>query len=112
MHDEPNRLLAFARSLPEDKVVLVMNYGSTKRKVMLPVGRPGQLVAVITPHLQGRSVPSFGRTRKSEKPDRSKALRQAFSGSRQFVNDRGEVRVWVEPMSVRIILISEKEPKR
>ncbi len=89
-----------------------MNYGDTKRKVMLPVGRPGQLVAVVTPHLQGRSMPSFGRKPKSKKPDRSKPMLQAFSGSRQFVNDLGEVRVWVDPMSVRIILVSDKEPKR
>ncbi len=112
MLDERKRLLAFARSLPGDEVVLVMNYGDTKRKVMVPVGRPGQLVAVITPHLQGRTMPNFPRTPKSEKPDLSKPMRQAFSGSRQFVNDLGEVRVWVEPMSVRIILISDKEPRR
>jgi len=112
MLDEGNRVLAFARSLPGDEVVLVMNYGKTKRKIMLPVGRPGQLVAIVTPHLQGRTMPNFGRTPKPEKPDLSKPERQAFSGSRQFVSDLGEVRLWVEPMSVRIILVSDDEPRR
>jgi len=111
MLDEDRRVLAFARSLPGDEVVLVMNYGNKKQKVMLPVGRPGQLVAVITPHLEGRSF-SFGRSSARETPDRSKPVRQAFSGSRQFVNDLGQVRVWVDPMSVRIILVNDNEPKR
>lgn len=112
MLDERRRILAFARSLPGDDVIVVMNYGDTKQKVMLPAGNPGQLVAVITPHLQGRTMPRFGRGAQPEAPDRSKPLRQQFSGSRQFVNDMGEVRVWVEPMSVRFILVNDREPRR
>jgi len=110
--DEANRVAAFARSLPGDEVILVMNYGTTKRKVMVPAGRPGQLVAVITPHLQGKSMPNFRRGRQPEKPDRTKPMRQTFSGSRQFIDDSGEARIWVDPMSVRIVLVNDQEPTR
>ncbi|MCH8900553.1 MAG: hypothetical protein IH942_08720, partial [Acidobacteria bacterium] len=39
--DEERKLLALSRSLPGDEIILLMNYGNTKQKVKLTVGRPG-----------------------------------------------------------------------
>ncbi len=108
--EKERRVLSLARSLPGDDVVLVMNYGSEKQLVNLPAGRPGQLVAVLSPQLDPAAARS-GSRQGPAKQDITKRTRLQVGGSRQFVNDEGRVRVWVNPMSVRVILVSDKEPR-
>lgn len=111
--DEQARTLAFGRAMDGEEVIVLANYGDTKRKFMVTAGVPGQMVAVITPHLLGKSL------RRRPKPDGDgdgPAFPQPtpleFSGSRQFVNNNGQIRVWVEPMSARLAVIRDKEPRR
>jgi glycosidase len=111
--DDANKVLAFARSLPGDEIILVMNYGARKQKVMLPAGKPGQLVAVFSPQVQ----PSEKRSpRKANTPeaaaDTEKVEPLGVGGSRQFVNPEGKIRIWVAPMSVRVVFVNDKEPRR
>jgi len=109
--DEQARTLAFGRAIEGEEVIVLANYGDTKCKFMVTAGVPGQMVAVITPHLQGKSL------RRRPKPEGDgpafpKPTALEFSGSRQFVNNHGQIRVWVEPMSVRLAVIRDKEPRR
>ncbi len=106
--DEDQEILAFARTLPLEEVVLVMNYGSEKRLVNLPAGRPRELVAVLSPQLDPGAARGRAR-RTSATHDYSKRAELQVGGSRQFVNDGGRIRVWVNPMSARVVLASGPE---
>jgi hypothetical protein len=102
--DDANKVLAFARSMPDEEVVLVMNYGDAKQLVMLPAGKPGQLVGVRSPHLKsprGAKKPMDTRSPDSEFPPLSVA------GARQFVGPEGKIRMWLDPMSVRVVFLNE-----
>ncbi|MCH7841086.1 MAG: hypothetical protein IID38_12745, partial [Planctomycetes bacterium] len=140
--DEEHRIFAFARSLPGDEVILVVNYGKTKQKVVLPAGKPGQLVGVLSPQIkppplrakavQGKNVrrpgpvrpPAAGQNasvmadaetttgRANGAPGYSRIRRLRMGGSRQFVNAQGRIVLWVNPMSIRVVLVNDKEPRR
>lgn len=111
--DDENKVLAFARTLPGDEIILVMNYGAKKQMVMLPAGKPGQLVAVFSPQVQPSEK---GSPRKAKTPeaaaDNDKIEPLGVGGSRQFVNSEGKIRIWVAPMSVRVVFVNDKEPRR
>jgi len=100
--DNERKLLAFSRSLPGDEVILLMNYGSAKQEVTLPAGRPGQLVAVLSPQVKVPAKPS------RPSPDAAKFKRLQVGGSRQFVSPQGNISLWVNPMSVRVVLLNDK----
>lgn len=102
MLDEANHILAFARTYQNEEVILVMNFSSTKQKVMLPAGKPGQIVVTLSPHLTQRPV------RGEKKIDYTKIRRLSVGAARQFVNKEGKIRMWLDPMSVRVVLISDK----
>lgn len=102
MLDEENHILAFARSYNNEEVILVMNYGSTKQKVMLPAGIPGQKVITLSPHLTRRPA------RGEKKIDYTAIRRLSVGAARQFVNKEGKIRMWIDPMSVRVVLITNK----
>ncbi len=113
--DEKNKVLSFARSLPGDEVILVMNYGDSKQKVMLPAGKPGQLVAVFSPQVQPaeRGIPRKQKKAEAKsEDDPAKVEPLGVGGSRQFVNNDGLIRLWVAPMSVRVVFVNDKEPRR
>jgi glycosidase len=100
--DEKRALLAFARSLPGDEVILVVNYGKTKHKVMLPAGRPGRLAGVLGPRLNPMPPPD---------PKGDKLIRPlSVGGSRRIVSDAGTIRLWIDPMSVRLVLVRDEPP--
>jgi hypothetical protein len=90
-------------------VILVVNYGSAKQKVSLPAGKPGQLVALMSPQL--KVPPKKGPGGSSIAPDISKIMRLQVGGSRQFVNPEGSISLWVNPMSVRVVFVSDNEPR-
>lgn len=110
LHDEENKVFSFARTLPGDEVILVMNYGDKKRKVMLPIGKPGQMVVALTPMID----PSRSRLARftKEKYDHTKIAPLPVGGGRAFVNKDGKVRVWVDAMSIRVVLVNDNEPRR
>jgi hypothetical protein len=102
--DDANSVLAFARSMHDQEIILVVNYGDAKQLVMLPAGKPGQMVGVRSPHL----VPPRG----VKKPDNAAALDGelaplSVAGARQFVGPEGKIRMWLDPMSVRIVFLDE-----
>ena len=105
--DEERKVLAFARSLPGDEVILVMNYGGTKHEVQLSAGTPGQLVALLSPQVK-RPSPSAKVPTDSAPSDLTKLAPLHMGGSRQFVDAEGRISVWVNPMSVRVILLNDK----
>ena len=103
--DGERRLLAFARSTGEAEVIVLMNYGATKQQVMLPAGRPGMKVSVLTPLIDpNRKLPFRGNTSSSK--DRISPRRMA--ASRQVIKDDGLARLWVDPMSIRVVLTSSE----
>lgn len=104
--DDERKLLAFARSLPGDEVILLMNYGSAKQKVALPVGKPDQLAAVLSPQVKAPAKKDAEATRPA--PDAGKFKPLQVGGSRQFVNPQGTISLWVDPMSVRVVLLNDK----
>jgi glycosidase len=52
LQDEERRVFAVSRSLPGDRVILVVNYGDKKQKIMLPVGEPGTMVGLLSPNIK------------------------------------------------------------
>ncbi len=110
LNDAENKIFSFARTLPGDEVILVMNYGDKKQKVMLPAGVPGQMVVAMTPMID----PSKSRLAKLTKGkyDHTKIAPLPVGGGRAFVNKEGKVRLWVAPMSIRVVLVNDKEPRR
>jgi hypothetical protein len=104
--DEDRKLWAFARSLPGDELIVLVNAAPIKQKVMIPVGRPGQLIGLLIPQLLPASKPGKDR---SGKPIAAKPAVLSVNGSRVFANGKGEIRLWISPMSIRIILVTDKE---
>ncbi len=104
--DDERKLLAFSRSLPGEDVILLMNYGSVKQEVALTVGKPGQLVVVLSPQVKGPTKKGADSSRPIK--DDAKLKRLHVGGSRQFVNPLGTISLWVSPMSVRVILLNDK----
>ena len=49
--DEKRRILAFARTLLGDEVILVMNYGQKKQVAKIPTSRPRLMVGLLAPGL-------------------------------------------------------------
>jgi hypothetical protein len=100
--DDANGVLAFARSMPDQEIILVVNYGDAKQLVMLPAGKPGQVVGVRSPHLK----PPRG-TKKTNGAAGSDGEFGPLSvaGARQFVGPEGKIRMWLDPMSVRVVFL-------
>lgn len=100
--DDASKVLAFSRPMPDQEIILVVNYGDAKQLVMLPAGKPGQMVGVRSPHL----VPPRG----TKKPAGIAATEGEFAplsvaGARQFVGPEGKIRMWLDPMSVRVVFL-------
>ena len=106
MSDEARHVFAFARSLPGNEAVLVVNYGDTKQRVILQVGKPGELVGVLSPALDPLALPK-GLEKFSAPQAAGKIRPLRMGGSRQYVDTGGHVRLSVDPMSVRVVLIKD-----
>jgi glycosidase len=101
--DQARGLLAFARSIPGDEVALLINYGDAKQKVMLPVGKPGQMIGVLGPRLRPMPAPD---------PKSGKLIRPlGVGGSRRIVDDAGTTRIWINPMTVRLVIVTDEPPR-
>ena len=82
-----------------------MNYGPTKQKVMLAVGRAGQKIGVLSPILDPKRQLFFGKPA-AKSLDRISPRRMGASS--QVVNADGLARLWVDPMSIRVVLVYDE----
>jgi len=86
-----------------------MNYGSQKQEVKLPAGRP----ASSSP-AQSRNQaapPQVVRGCIAPPVDHTAVRALRTGGSRQFVDPQGKIRLWVNPMSIRVVLVNDNEPR-
>jgi glycosidase len=97
--DDANKVIAFSRSMPDQELILVINYGDAKQLVMLPAGKPGQMVGVRSPHLK----PPRGAKKPADSDGEFALL--SVAGARQFVGPEGRIRMWLDPMSVRVVFL-------
>jgi len=104
--DDECKLIAFARSLTGDEVILLMNYGPVKQEVALPAGKLGQLVIVLSPLV--KATVKEGVETILPTPDAATFKRLQVGGSMQFVNPQGTISLWVNPMSIRVVLLNDK----
>lgn len=100
MADEARGLLAFARTLPGDEVILLINFGKKKEEVHFSVGTPGQMITLLGPRLIDMKPPGAG-SGKLIAPLR-------VGGSRRIVKPDGTIRFWINPNCVRLIFVAEK----
>ena len=106
--DEKRHLLAFARTLPGDEAIVVMNYGDRQQRATIPVGKPRQLVGIVTPELKpGKPHPLL--KRRSAAPDSTGIPRLRLGGNQQFTDGRGEIALSVKPGTVRVLLIRTQD---
>jgi glycosidase len=107
--DEKRGLLAVGRTLPGYEVILLINYGDAKHKVMLQAGKPGQLVGVLGPRLG--ATPRKKRSKATPGPKDGRIIQPlGVGGSRRFVDAKGRIRLWLNPMSVRVVLVRDDPP--
>ncbi len=106
--DEPHQLFAFARTLPGDEVIVLINYGTEKRKAIVPTSLPGKMIGVLIPYVAAEKQ----KPKPGDPPDIRPATKDVFrvNGSRQFANDKGEINFWIGPKSARVIIANEKGP--
>ena len=108
--DGQRPILAFARSLPGEEVIVIINAGEGTEEVVLSVGWPGQLVGIVNPELApGPLHPLLQRKQIAEGGDKKSALR--LFGSRQFADDWGDITVKVSPQSIRLVIVKDEEPR-
>jgi len=105
--DTERSLFAFARVLPDDEAIMIVNFGSTKQVVTMEAGRPGQIVGVLSPRL-GDVGPPLVRRGKATAPKSTYIQPQRLGGSRQIVTPNGEIRVPIEAMSMRLVLVRKE----
>lgn len=90
--DSDRKILSFARTVPEEEVIVVMNYGSGKQRLKVPIGRADKVVGILTPQLR---------------PKKGSGSTLNTDGVRQTSNKQGEVTITVDPMSIRIIVVPD-----
>jgi glycosidase len=95
--DGDRGLLTVTRSNETGDVLLVINFGEAKHEVRLTVGTPGQMVGFVGPRLIDMPPPQPG-SEKLVKP-------LMVGGSRRIVKPDGSTRFWINPMTVRLILV-------
>ena len=108
--DNKPSIIAFARSLSDEEIIVIINRGKRTEKVQVSVGWPGQLVGIINPELvPGPLHPLLQRRQAVEGGDKKSALR--LFGSRQYADDWGDITVTVSPQSIRLVIVKNEEPR-
>lgn len=108
--DNKRSIIAFARSLSDEEVIVIINSGNRTEKVDVSVGWPGQLVGIINPELvPGPLHPLLQRRQAVQGGDKKSALR--VFGSRQYADDWGDIAVMVSPQSIRLVIVKDEEPR-
>jgi hypothetical protein len=107
--EEPDKgLFAFARSLPGDEIIVLVNDGKEKQKAMVPTGAPRRWIGVLVPHL-ALERPG-GRRGDAEKAEARPRRVFRLNGSRQQADAEGRIRVWISAKSVLLIVASDRGP--
>ena len=105
--DEKQRVLAFARALPGDEVIVVINFGDTPQRVKVPTGCPGQLIGVVTPELTPGPPHPFFKNRAAAEP--ASAIPQLrLGGNQQYADESGNLSVSLKPQTIRLLLLKGK----
>lgn len=112
--DGARKTFAFARSLPREKVVVVLNLSNEKRDVTVDVGEPGRhsrlkparglMAVVFSPDIHGTLL-------NRNKPKREDSLEIAhlrMGGNRQPADSTGRISLWLRPMSVRVVVMRDR----
>ncbi len=108
--DEERPILVFARSLPGDKVIVIINGGKGREEVALSIGWPGRMVGIVNPELSpGPLHPLLQKKQIAAGGDKKSALR--LFGSRQFADEWGDITVTVSPQSIRLVIVKDEEPR-
>lgn len=92
--DDKLGVLAIAREVPGRQVVTVVHTAGGRKKLPLKLGRPGQVLGVLSPNprpLKGKGGLQLG-------------------GSRQYVGIDGVAVLALDPMSMRIVLVWDEMP--
>ena len=109
--DGEKKVLIFGRKVQGKEVVLALNYGDQPQRVKFALGKPGQLVGVLTPQLTARM-----RNRSANQPARRSASTKIpelnYGKGRQPVNQAGEVTLDLKPQSMRLLLAWDEEPQK
>lgn len=109
--DGKKQVLIFGRKTPGKEVVLAMNYGDQPQRVKFELGKPGQLVGVLTPQLAARA-----RKQSTNQPARRSASTKIpdlnYGKGRQPVNRNGQVTLDLKPQSMRLLLVWDEEPQK
>ncbi|RME36223.1 MAG: hypothetical protein D6788_12050 [Planctomycetota bacterium] len=107
--DGKREILAFARELPGERVIVVLNLNGKRQQVIIPAGKPGTMVGILTPQLhpvrtkQGVQPPFFPNRKGPIAPLR-------VTGTRQFLDTGGHATFWIEPVNVALVVVQEKAP--
>jgi len=108
--DAEHHLLAFARLMPGDSIIMVMNYGETLKEASVPTSKPKHLLGVLEPQL--RPIDEEGKDSKATNAKTVSGVPEfRLTGSRQFSNERGMTTLWVPPKSVKLVLVNDDEPR-
>jgi hypothetical protein len=108
--DRERKLWAYSRLLPREKVILVQNHGNTREWVKITAGNPGQLVTVLRPQLD----PAWLQTQRvppKTLPDVTKIPEMPIGTDQQITSGKGEIGLWMDSMSVSLLLISDEEAR-
>lgn len=104
MHDAARKVFALTRSLPDDEVILLVNYGEGKQQLTLTAGKPGQMVGVLSPRFEQPKLRQS--LRQPPKPKDEGSITPLYlGGSRQYVDPDGHIHVWIDPMAVQFVVV-------
>ena len=117
--DGEKQVLVFGRKVPGKEVVLALNYGDNPQRVKFALGKPGQLVGVLTPQLtvptgkrSGRNPPRASSNQSTRKHASTKIPDLNYGKGRQLVSQAGEVTLDLKPESMRLLLVWDEEPQK
>lgn len=103
--DDGRGVLAFSRTIPGEKVTLVVNVHGQAADVTLPIARPGQLVGVLVPRFEPLVA---SRAPRSDSKSVIKPI--TLGGSRQYADSGGHIRLQMPALSVAVVLVNDAAP--
>ncbi len=106
--DEERKLLVLGRIMPFDEVLLVLNLGKEKQRVVLTRGKQGNYVGFITPQLDPKERPP--RMPPPKPPAGGVIPPLRIAGSRQIIDEQGQFLLWVDPRYARFALLQDNAP--
>ncbi len=104
--DDARRVLAFARTYGDKQVIVVVNASNTRQEVEITAGVPGGLVGVMRPELE----PLLPRSQQALVDPTKPVLiepKLRIGGNRSIVDAAGKVRLNLDPMSLKLVLVGE-----